>query len=112
MKLLNQRTLETLKERWWNQNPAKKVCENDEDSSGGISIYNIGGVFIVIFIGIGLAILTLIFEYWYYKHKKPASRVDSSSKKLQVKQALSNAQFNEKKDYETEYRRVKRIFNE
>ena len=28
-----------------------------------------GGVFIVIFLGIGLAILTLIFEYVYYKDK-------------------------------------------
>ena len=64
LKLLNQRTLETLKERWWNQNPEKKVCDDDDDSGGGISIYNIGGVFIVIFIGIGLAIITLIFEYW------------------------------------------------
>ena len=43
MKLLNQRKLETFKERWWNQNPEKKVCEDeDEDTGGGISIYNIG----------------------------------------------------------------------
>merc|ERR1712061_465831 len=53
LKLLNQRKLETLKERWWNQNPKKVTCDNDDDSGGGISIYNIGGVFIVIFIGIG-----------------------------------------------------------
>merc|ERR1719422_603704 len=104
LKLLNQRTLETLKERWWNQNPEKKVCDDDDDSGGGISIYNIGGVFIVIFIGIGLAIITLIFEYWYYKHKKPASRVDSGSKKLQVKQAMQNAGFGDQKGYDTEYR--------
>ena len=104
LKLLNQRKLETLKERWWNQNPQKKVsllscvcgwrpsliwyiferekinplkkkswskkfpcaqaCEEADDNSGGISIHNIGGVFIVIFIGIGLAIVTLAAEYW------------------------------------------------
>ncbi len=46
------------------QNPLKKVCEDDDDSNGGISIYNIGGVFIVIFVGIGLAIVTLVIEYW------------------------------------------------
>jgi len=105
LKLLNQRTLETLKERWWNQNPKKVTCDNDDDSGGGISIYNIGGVFIVIFIGIGLAIITLIFEYWYYKHKKPASRVDSGGKKLQVKQAMQNAGFGDQKgQFDTEYR--------
>merc|ERR1712168_1050099 len=46
LKLLNQRKLETLKERWWNQNPEKKVCDKDDDQSDGISIENIGGVFI------------------------------------------------------------------
>lgn len=63
-----------------------------------------GGVFIVIFVGIGLAIITLIIEYWYYKYKKPI-RVDSSSKKMQVKQAIqATSGFNEKRDFETEYR--------
>jgi hypothetical protein len=45
LKLLNQRKLETFKERWWNQNPDKKVCDDeDSDDGGGISIYNIGKV--------------------------------------------------------------------
>jgi len=78
LKLLNQRKLETLKERWWNQNPDKKVCEDNDEDGGGISIHNIGGVFIVIFVGIGLAVITLAFEHWYYKYKKPQSRVGSA----------------------------------
>merc|ERR1719495_2379876 len=69
LKLLNQRKLETFKERWWNQNPQKKICEDSGEEGGGISIHNIGGVFIVIFVGIVLAIITLAFEYWYYKAK-------------------------------------------
>ena len=46
LKLLNQRKLETFKERWWNQNPDKKVCddEDSDDNGGGISIYNIGKI--------------------------------------------------------------------
>merc|ERR1719187_1975995 len=78
LKLLNQRKLEALKERWWNQNPQKKTCEETDDDGGGISIHNIGGVFIVIFVGIGLAIITLGFEYWYYKFKAPQSRIGSA----------------------------------
>ena len=38
----------------------------------------LGGVFIVIFVGIGLAILTLVFEYVYYRDKRPSS-VDSAT---------------------------------
>ncbi|XP_037068272.1 ionotropic receptor 25a-like isoform X1 [Pollicipes pollicipes] len=76
LKLLNRRKLEVLKEKWWNQNPARKYCEREDDQSEGISIQNIGGVFIVIFVGIALACITLLGEYWYYKYWKP-SRVTS-----------------------------------
>lgn len=41
-----------------------------QDQSDGISIQNIGGVFIVIFVGIGMACVTLAFEFWYYKFRK------------------------------------------
>jgi hypothetical protein len=42
LKLLNLRELESLKEKWWNQNPEKKQCDDGDDQSDGISIYNIG----------------------------------------------------------------------
>ncbi|CAG0883411.1 unnamed protein product [Cyprideis torosa] len=79
LKLLNQRRLESLKEKWWNQNPNKKVCDDTDDQSDGISIYNIGGVFIVIFVGIVLACLTLAIEYWYYKLRFRGPSRDSST---------------------------------
>jgi len=85
LKLLNMRKLEAIKERWWRNNPEKAVCEEESADTGGISIHNIGGVFIVIFIGIGLAMITLCIEFWYYKYKAPMSRVASADQnKLQV----------------------------
>ncbi|XP_063599999.1 ionotropic receptor 25a-like, partial [Penaeus indicus] len=99
LKLLNQRKLETLKERWWNQNPEKKKCEKDDDQSDGISIENIGGVFIVIFVGIGLACVTLAFEYWWYKHRK-GPRVTDSAKVLSVREIEKT----EKSNFNTEYK--------
>ncbi|GIX98994.1 ionotropic receptor 25a [Caerostris darwini] len=81
LKLLNQRKLEGLKEKWWNKNPAKKECDDSEQQSDGISIANIGGVFIVIFIGVVLAVLTLIVEYFLYgKKKRNHTRVVSVDK--------------------------------
>ena len=40
-----------------------------------------GGVFIVTSIGIFLAVISLGFEYWYYKNKTP-SRVQSAVVKV------------------------------
>ncbi|XP_032516645.2 ionotropic receptor 25a [Danaus plexippus] len=70
LQLLNKRKLEKLKEDWWNNNPNAIKCEKQDDQSDGISIQNIGGVFIVIFMGIGLACVTLGVEYWWYKWRR------------------------------------------
>lgn len=75
LKLLNQRRLEGLKETWWNKNPARVTCDDSERQSDGISIRNIGGVFIVIFIGVVMACITLAIEYCYYKNRKPNAKV-------------------------------------
>ena len=96
MRLLNERKLEGLKEKWWNQNPNKadvsaklttlyvtkdkavfiqlfflKNCAEDEEDTGAISLDNLGGVFIVLIAGIFLAVITLGFENCYYKKKDP-----------------------------------------
>ena len=52
----------------------------------------------MIFVGIILAIITLLVEYWYFKYKKPLSKVNSAvgnkfAKQLQVKQATLNNTF-------------------
>ncbi|XP_069687672.1 ionotropic receptor 25a isoform X2 [Periplaneta americana] len=87
LQLLNKRKLEKLKEQWWNQNPEKKKnCEKQDDQTDGISIQNIGGVFIVIFVGIGLACITLAFEYWWYRFKKSPQVVDAGNVVVQPRQ--------------------------
>lgn len=74
-----------MKEEWWNNAQYKSKCEKAEDQSDGISIQNIGGVFIVIFVGIGMACVTLMFEYWWYKFRKQPKIID-------VAEASSNLQ--------------------
>lgn len=70
--------MEKLKEKWWKDDEMRAKCDKSEDQSNGISIDNIGGVFIVIFVGIGMACITLIFEYWWYKHRKTPKIIDVS----------------------------------
>lgn len=60
-------------------------CDRSEDQSNGISIDNIGGVFIVIFVGIGMACITLIFEYWWYKYRKTPKIIDVSEAPTNVR---------------------------
>ncbi|XP_001356575.4 ionotropic receptor 25a [Drosophila pseudoobscura] len=74
--LLNKRQLEKLKEKWWKNDEAQAKCDKPEDQSDGISIQNIGGVFIVIFVGIGMACITLVFEYWWYRYRKNPRIID------------------------------------
>ncbi|XP_018787692.1 PREDICTED: ionotropic receptor 25a [Bactrocera latifrons] len=74
--LLNKRQLEKFKEKWWKNDETQAKCDKPEDQSDGISIHNIGGVFIVIFVGIGMACITLVFEYWWYKYRKNPRIVD------------------------------------
>ncbi|XP_041370921.1 ionotropic receptor 25a-like [Gigantopelta aegis] len=70
LQLINQRELEEFKTKWWSKD--RLQCPDVEDESDGISIKNIGGVFLVIAIGSGLALITLALEcYWYsYKPQK------------------------------------------
>ncbi|XP_043471341.1 ionotropic receptor 25a [Leptopilina heterotoma] len=75
--LLNKRKLEKLKDKWWNRNEEKKVCGRDTDRNDGISIQNIGGVFIVIFVGIALACLTLVIEFYYYRCRPKARKTQN-----------------------------------
>lgn len=77
--LLNKRQLEKFKERWWRKDEVSSKCEKPEDQSDGISIQNIGGVFIVIFVGIGMACITLAFEFWYYRIRKTPKVLATSS---------------------------------
>uniref|UniRef100_A0A1A9WKV0 Ionotropic glutamate receptor C-terminal domain-containing protein n=1 Tax=Glossina brevipalpis TaxID=37001 RepID=A0A1A9WKV0_9MUSC len=65
-----------LKEKWWKNDEVQAKCDKPEDQSDGISIENIGGVFIVIFVGIGMACITLLFEYWWYKYRKNPRIID------------------------------------
>ena len=46
-----------------------KKCEEEKEDTIGISVENIGGIFVCIFTGIFLALISLVVEYFYYKDK-------------------------------------------
>lgn len=50
-----------------------------------IAVVIAGGVFIVIFVGIGMACVTLAFEYWWYKYKRNPRIVNAGGDKSRMK---------------------------
>ncbi|XP_031634040.1 ionotropic receptor 25a-like [Contarinia nasturtii] len=105
LRLLNGRFMEKLKEEW----VLKKIkCPKVEDQQDGIAISNIGGVFIVILMGIVLAIFTLIFEYWWFKYRYHPPKIINVAEYV-TPRVHSTAQgpsglFNNQKKYETRFR--------
>ncbi|KAL0108697.1 hypothetical protein PUN28_014089 [Cardiocondyla obscurior] len=92
--LLNKRRLEKLKDKWWKHNPVKQNCDLENSQSDGISIHNIGGVFLVIFVGIIFACFTLAFEYWYYRHRAKVSELHQTTPpKIKMAKAIKSIRF-------------------
>lgn len=92
--LLNKRRLEKLKDKWWKHNPVKKNCDLENNQSDGISIHNIGGVFLVIFVGIIFACLTLALEYWYYRHRAKVNELQTTPPKTNIAKIIKPIRFN------------------
>lgn len=73
----------------------RKDCDLENDQSDGISIHNIGGVFLVIFVGIIFACFTLAFEYWYYRYRAKVSDLHKdTSPQTKIVKAIKPIRFN------------------
>lgn len=94
LKLLNLRKLESLKEKWWSNNPEKADCEDPKKASDGISIRNIGGVFIVISVGVVLACITLIWEHCIVKKFRKSSAKVSNVFRQEIGKKESSKLYN------------------
>ncbi|XP_013164224.1 PREDICTED: glutamate receptor ionotropic, kainate 5 [Papilio xuthus] len=68
LQLQKERFLEQLAAKYWNET-ARQMCP-DADESEGITLESLGGVFIATLFGLGLAMITLAWEVFYYKRKE------------------------------------------
>lgn len=73
LQLINQRYMEVLREKWWTNNPKRVICDSNDESEG-ISIENIGGVFIIIFAGVFLSFCVWAIERFVYSAKIGVSK--------------------------------------
>ncbi|KAF5282430.1 hypothetical protein FQA39_LY17545 [Lamprigera yunnana] len=62
--------LQTLKDRWWKELNEGEVCETNESEPGeqGLKLENVGGVFWVLGVGVGISFLISIIEFLWNVH--------------------------------------------
>ncbi|KAL3278034.1 hypothetical protein HHI36_013375 [Cryptolaemus montrouzieri] len=76
LQLLNNRQLEEIKQKWWSGNPNRVKCKHVGKEAEGISIQNIGGIFVVVAVAIILSFISLLYELYYYKFRNRNEVVD------------------------------------
>ncbi|XP_020709243.2 ionotropic receptor 25a-like [Athalia rosae] len=72
-------TMTKLSAKWWQENPARKICPKQPDQNAGIGIDDVGGVFMIIFLGTCIAFLVVAFEYLWHRYRpRNISKVKNS----------------------------------
>lgn len=81
--LANRRFLDELQTKWWNREKRNKDCTEYDEEADEISVDNIGGLFILIFIGIAVSLIAIVFEYlWFnYYYRKPQIIMATTNRK-------------------------------
>lgn len=67
MKLHNNRLFDNLTAKYWDDSKAE--CSSS-DGIDAITLQSLGGIFILTLIGLALALITLIAEKCYYRHRR------------------------------------------
>ncbi|CAG5028258.1 unnamed protein product [Parnassius apollo] len=80
LQLQEQGILTRMKDKWWKEKRGGGACADDDASSGDaqpLVLANVGGVFIVLAAGSGLAVvcafIEMIFDVWMISHKNKVS---------------------------------------
>nr|QMS80359.1 ionotropic receptor [Histia rhodope] len=75
--LQKERFFEQLNSKYWNES-LRQSCP-DADESEGITLESLGGVFIATLFGLGLSMITLAWEVFYYKRKQKTNVHDTTT---------------------------------
>ncbi|XP_068974184.1 ionotropic receptor 25a-like [Bombus flavifrons] len=65
-KLAIERRLNALEKKWWDENPSRANCPADKDFNAGFDVDNLAATFLLILLGILLAVLILCLQYCWY----------------------------------------------
>ncbi|XP_045541113.1 ionotropic receptor 25a [Papilio machaon] len=103
LQLQKERFLEQLAAKYWNET-ARQMCP-DADESEGITLESLGGVFIATLFGLGLAMITLAWEVFYYKRKEK-NKTRQIEAAIDKKEAFAPKKIKKKSDNVARLRKV------
>ncbi|XP_071747530.1 glutamate receptor ionotropic, kainate 2 isoform X1 [Lepeophtheirus salmonis] len=85
LKLQEGGRLHLLKRRWFSEERGGGVCKKDDDraQANELSLANVGGVFVVLLAGMGIACLVAVFEF-IWKSRKLANEENVRNNKMDV----------------------------
>lgn len=83
--------LQDLKKKWWEEKRNETVCGIKKDPSASLSLINVGGIFAVLYVGVGVAHLIAIFEFlWNVRNVSVEEHISfKDALKIELKFAFS-----------------------
>ena len=72
LKLQETQMLHELHDRWWKRAPGAGQCDHDDKgkkNANALAIANVGGIFVVLVTGLGLALIVAVLEFVWQVHK-------------------------------------------
>ncbi|XP_044753335.1 glutamate receptor ionotropic, kainate 2-like [Coccinella septempunctata] len=83
--------LQELKKKWWEEKRNETVCGAKKEPSASLSLNSVGGIFIVLFVGVGVAHLIAIVEFlWNVRDVSVEEHISfKDALKIEIKFALS-----------------------
>lgn len=93
LKLQEAGRLHVLKTRWWKEKRGGGQCAKDEDrvnKANELTLANVGGVFVVLLAGMGMACLIAVFEFIWKSRRLTRQSNSVSHARLLGKSVLKN----------------------
>lgn len=83
LKLQEDQTLQMLYNRWWKEKDGAGLCDVEEKGNrkdaNALAIGNVGGVFVVLFVGLVLSVIVAVAEFvWNARRRKPDAKSSTS----------------------------------
>ncbi|XP_039967676.1 glutamate receptor ionotropic, kainate 2 isoform X2 [Bactrocera tryoni] len=89
--------IQMLYDRWWKKagDTCLRKSNSKQTKANALGLDNIGGVFVVLFVGIGLAAWVAVFEFWYHYRTRSRGSVYCENEHSTVERVMTEMELND-----------------